>query len=208
MQDRLARALVHLPGVSTLYRLLGKTPPDRLARIETIAPAVMTGSARWRCLNLGCGDDHIASTPDREWVNSDISRGVKADLYFDAFEMPLPLKDEEFDLVKAYDFLEHVPHVVFDTKRQPLRGDGFIIMMEELWRILKPGGVLDARFPALHNVNNFIDPTHTRQIAEETFRYYFLRDGKYRFYTSRHWELLAFDRTFRHNHYARLRKPR
>lgn len=199
---------VHIPGLGKLYALMGRTPPERPARIETVIPPVETGSARWRCLNIGCGNDYVESTPQREWVNTDIAKSVRADLYFDAFEMPLPLKDAEFDLVKAYDFLEHVPHTLFDKERRPVRGDGFIVMMDELWRVLKPGGVLDARFPAFNNVNNFIDPTHTRQILEETFRYYFLADGKYRFYTERHWELIAFDRTFRHNHYVRLRKPR
>ncbi|HET6404507.1 MAG TPA: methyltransferase domain-containing protein [Candidatus Thermoplasmatota archaeon] len=197
------------PGSYTLSRMWEavrpKPRPPRAAMAHT-TPPVETGSAVWRCLNLGCGNDYMPSTSERVWVNADIATTVKADVYFDAFELPWPLQDNEFDLVKAYDFLEHVPHTVFDKDRRAVKGDGFIVVMDELWRILKPGGVLEARFPAFQHKNNYIDPTHTRQVVKPTFEFYFEKGGSHAFYTTRYWKLLDFDISQRDNHYARLRK--
>lgn len=199
-------AKLYVPGIYTLRRLLQpeRKPADAMGFSE---PPVRTSSVRQRALNLGCGNDYMANEPNREWVNADISRNVKADVYFDAFQVPYPLESGSFDLVKAYDFLEHIPHTLFDAKGQRIPTDGFFVVMDEIFRILKPGGVLEARFPAFLHRNNYIDPTHTRQILRETFENTLVKTGPYSFYTNQHWELVSYDDALPDNHYARLRKP-
>jgi len=140
-----------------------------------------------KCLNLGSGKDYRDSDADHHWINADISRLIKTDLVMDAFKVPYPFGNAQFDIVMVHDFLEHVPHTLFDSSNAPLPRDGFLIIMDELWRILKPGGLLEARFPHPTSPNVFVDPTHTRVIYPETFRWYFYPDNTLSFYTEYHW---------------------
>ena len=49
----------------------------------------------------------------------------------------IPFEDNLFDFVTGFDFLEHIPRVLYlgMERRQP-----FIDVMSEIWRVLKPGG--------------------------------------------------------------------
>ena len=62
-------------------------------------------------------------------------------------------------LVRAYDELE-IPN------------DGLIQFMEEVWRILKPGGKIRLECPYYNNESAWQDPTHRRAITESTFAYF------------------------------------
>jgi hypothetical protein len=55
-------------------------------------------------LNLGCGNNY-----EKDWINCDISKKVKADFYFDCGKDKFPFKDNEFDEIKAEMILEHLP---------------------------------------------------------------------------------------------------
>jgi SAM-dependent methyltransferase len=55
-------------------------------------------------LNLGCGNNY-----EKDWINCDISKKVKADFYFDCGKDKFPFKDNEFDELKAEMILEHLP---------------------------------------------------------------------------------------------------
>jgi len=44
--------------------------------------------------------------------------------------------------------------------------------MEDLYRILKPGGVLKITVPYYNSKGTFQDPTHKRFFTEETFLYF------------------------------------
>ncbi len=159
------------------------------------------------CLNLGSGNDYITSNDDFEWTNVDISQNVKADVYADLFEIPYPFKNDTFDYIKAFDFLEHIPHTLFDENGKRFKKDGFLVVMSELHRILKPGGVLEARFPTPGHVYGTIDPTHTRSIHRETFEWYLVKDGPYAFYSEQHWILEGYKSDYAGNSMARVRKP-
>lgn len=182
-------------------------PGPPLGSLAFSQPPVATGSEVQECLNLGCGNDYVASTSERRWINADISQNVKADVYFDAFETPYPFESDTFDLIKAYDFVEHIPHTLFDRQQKPLKQDGFFVLFDEFWRILKAGGVIECRFPAFQHPNNYIDPTHCRQLLRESFEWYLTAGGKYSFYANRHWELVSYDASQPDNHFVRLRKP-
>jgi SAM-dependent methyltransferase len=84
---------------------------------------------------------------------------------------PIPWPDNHFDSVSAYDFLEHVPRVLptadgLDT-RLP-----FVELMNEIWRVLRPGGLLYACTPAYPDGSAFQDPTHVNIITIETHHYF------------------------------------
>jgi FkbM family methyltransferase len=90
-------------------------------------------------------------------------------LQHDLILEPLPFGDQEFDYVTAFDFLEHVPRLIYTPKRRT----PFIDLMNEIYRVLKPEGVLLSVTPAFPQPAAFQDPTHVNIITEDTFRFYF-----------------------------------
>lgn len=82
---------------------------------------------------------------------------------------PIPFKDSTFDFVTAYDFLEHVPRLLYFKKK---RIHPFIELMNEIYRVLKPGGLFLAHTPAYPRQEAFQDPTHVNIITENTIEYF------------------------------------
>lgn len=83
---------------------------------------------------------------------------------------PIPFPNNYFDYVSAYDFLEHIPRVIYiDGKiRNP-----FIEVMNEIWRVLKPGGTFVAFTPSIDDPEVlFTDPTHVNYITKGTVKYF------------------------------------
>jgi hypothetical protein len=105
-------------------------------------------------LHLGCGRKILDG-----YVNADIVAAPGVDLVCDASE-GLPYSDDVFHEVLAIDFLEHIPM----TRT--------IHLMNEVWRVLVPGGVFRVHVPAAPGITAFQDPTHVSFWNEETFTYY------------------------------------
>ena len=84
---------------------------------------------------------------------------------------PIPFEDNLFDSVSAYDFFEHIPRVAIDYANQTSRFP-FIELMNEVWRVLKPGGILYAVTPAFPHEKALRDPTHVNIITAKTHRYF------------------------------------
>lgn len=83
---------------------------------------------------------------------------------------PIPYADDTFGSVSAYDFLEHVPRLWPDA-------DGgtvfpFVRLMDEVWRVLAPGGRLWALTPGYPNAEAFTDPTHVNFVTDRTHEYF------------------------------------
>ncbi|MBS0575295.1 MAG: methyltransferase domain-containing protein [Proteobacteria bacterium] len=84
---------------------------------------------------------------------------------------PIPFADASFGSVSAFDFIEHVPRVL-------LAPDGggtvlpFVRLMDEIWRVLAPGGLLYALTPAFPHAEAFVDPTHVNIITARTHEYF------------------------------------
>ncbi len=131
-----------------------------------------------RHLDIGCGN-HIRNPYQAQELygvdfGSDLppERFRKADLSLD----PLPFEESFFDSVSAYDVLEHIPRVVCITAMEAASGmktrNCFIQLMNEVWRVLKPGGRFYAVTPAFPSAKAFIDPTHVNFITDRTHHYF------------------------------------
>jgi glycosyltransferase involved in cell wall biosynthesis len=74
-------------------------------------------------------------------------------------ELPvLPLATASVGVIRAMDFLEHV-------------GDE-VALMNELWRVLAPGGLLLSMTPSTDGKGAWCDPTHISYWNQLSFRYY------------------------------------
>ena len=126
-----------------------------------------------RHLDLGCGDKPRNPYQARELYGVDIRDGLgQAGAVIrgaDLFREPIPFDDNHFDTVSAYDFLEHVPRTAITEHgtRFP-----FIEVMNEIWRVLKPGGLFYASTPAYPHAAAFQDPTHVNIITRQTHTYF------------------------------------
>lgn len=123
-----------------------------------------------RALDLGCGlrpRNHFNATESYGIdVRTDVeNRVVQADLVID----PIPYGDALFDYVTAFDFLEHVPRILY----APRRRNPFVEIMNEIWRVLRNEGLFLSFTPAFPHGPAFRDPTHVNIITEETFPLYF-----------------------------------
>jgi SAM-dependent methyltransferase len=123
-----------------------------------------------RTLDIGCGTDpRNPFNADEVFgidIRDDAARNIKyADLAVEA----IPYADDTFDYLTAFEFLEHVPRVLY----APSRRFPFVELMGEIHRVLKPGGVLLSHTPAFPYPQAFQDPTHVNIITEATFANYF-----------------------------------
>jgi predicted SAM-dependent methyltransferase len=84
-----------------------------------------------RRLNWGCGEE-----PEPGWINSDIKDMPGIDIVADIRD-GLPLQTSSIDYVVS---IHALPEIPYDTLETALR---------ELWRVLKPGGVLRLALPDL-----------------------------------------------------------
>lgn len=99
---------------------------------------VVNPNGQTRSLDLGCGikprNLFSAEASFGIDVRDDLAMGIKsADLVLS----PIPFDDQYFDYVTAYDFLEHIPRAVY----LPERKLPFVDLMNEIYRVLKPGGI-------------------------------------------------------------------
>ena len=106
-------------------------------------------------LNLGCNRKKLAG-----FVNIDIDCRYNPDIVTD-ISTGLPFPDNSVDLIRAYDVLEHT-----DPSRT-------IPMIEDFWRVLVPGGMLDTSTPdAEFGQGAFMDPTHRNFWTEGRWLYF------------------------------------
>ena len=94
-------------------------------------------------LNLGSGEKKLGG-----YINIDIDPGCNPDVFFDLSKNALPFHDNSVDEIRAFDFLEHIP--LGKT----------IFVVDEIWRVLKPGGKFEHHTPSTDGRGAFQDPTH------------------------------------------------
>ena len=109
-------------------------------------------------LNVGCG----LRTPLGFW-NTDMCSGPGVDQVVNLIDLPLPFDDDDWDFIMASHVLEHIPHQVDGHE-----GDYMFHLVNELIRIMAPGGILEVHTPMGQDAMFVID--HCRFVDEITFR--------------------------------------
>jgi len=126
-------------------------------------------------LDLGCGDAPRNPYSRARLCGVDL-RGVGGPPFHD-FRLanlcvePIPYPDDSFASVSAFDFLEHVPRILTTADGRGTRAP-FIELMNEIWRVLAPGGRFYALTPAYPRPEAFQDPTHVNVISDRTHEYF------------------------------------
>ena len=92
-------------------------------------------------LNLGCGQ-----FPKNGYLNIDVDPLSMAEKFFDLNQFPYDLPSEHFEMVEADHLFEHL--------------SDHILVMKEIHRVLKPGGILKMRVP--HFSRGFTHWDHKR----------------------------------------------
>jgi SAM-dependent methyltransferase len=107
-------------------------------------------------LNVGCGQNIIDG-----WVNLDVVPSNGVDLVYDLEAVdisPLPFEGDSVSSILMSQVIEHL--------HRPLQ------VLQELWRVAKPGCHLVIRVPHGGNDEAWIDPTHVRPYFPRSFAYF------------------------------------
>jgi predicted SAM-dependent methyltransferase len=94
-------------------------------------------------INLGCGFRKMQNG----FTNIDNRPEVQPDLVCDVLA-GLPYENDSVDYVLANDFLEHIPN------------GKTVQVVEDVWRVLKPGAIFESVTPSTDGRGAFSDPTH------------------------------------------------
>jgi len=116
-----------------------------------------------RILDVGCGRNKRPGA-----IGVDYNADTAADALADINGGRLPFRDGVFDRVELIHVIEHVEDVVQT--------------IEELHRVLKPGGVLHVETPHYTDFSSFCDPTHRWHLNSFSFRY-FTEEGGFSYYS-------------------------
>ena len=118
-------------------------------------------------VDLGCGSSPKNPFNAEKLVGVD---KVKLDniLQADLALQQIPLPDCSCDYVTAFDFIEHIPR---QSSVEP-SANPFINLMNDIYRVLKPGGIFLHKTPAYPHQEAFMDPTHVNIITEKTIIYF------------------------------------
>lgn len=126
-------------------------------------------------LNLGCGNKPIDG-----FVNHDLTKhSPYVDVAWDLNDLPWPWEDESFEKIAALSVLEHLRQRLLDS-------------MNELWRLLAPGGVAVIKLPFWKANLTWEDLTHLHMVGPgimDQLDPRTKRGTQYWFYTPRKWRI-------------------
>jgi len=121
-------------------------------------------------IDLGCGNNPQNPYQADKLIGVDINGDPRRDIVGCrvGFEK-VPLEDSVADYITGFDFIEHVPRTMYykDEFIFP-----FINAMNEIYRLLKPGGLFHGSTPAYPRPEAFQDPTHVNCITDQTIGYF------------------------------------
>lgn len=174
---------VHLPRCLYFYRLLEEGANTFLQRNAEIQQRQQQISntyvyrliAEWcrreglPMYDLGGGHNSPAGYRSVDLANADVTCDVRRGL---------PFAESSVGCIRAWDFLEHIPHCrdsscSHGTDGAPLCTVG---LMNEIHRVLVPGGWLVSRTPSTDGRGAFQDPTHASFWNPNSFWYYTRRE--------------------------------
>ncbi len=140
-----AKSAVESDGNCTLMAM-----PPPIGRSPDLTRAVPAGP---RCVDLGCGRRR---QPGAIGVDLVPLPGVDVVAHLEAAH--LPFGDATLDTVLAFNVLEHL--------------DDLPRVMQEIARVLRPGGRCVAEVPYFASPGAFADPTHRRAFTYTTFEHF------------------------------------
>jgi SAM-dependent methyltransferase len=113
-------------------------------------------------LNLGSGHANRAG-----WLNVDRLESCSPDVVCDITKAPWPWPDSSVDRIDADNLLEHIGW-------GPNGEDLLMLVMNEAFRILKPGATLWFRVPSFEHwpIGALRDPTHRRYFVQGSVDYW------------------------------------
>lgn len=133
-------------------------------------------------LDIGCG----AHKQGPEWVGLDIQELSGVDIVWDWNVKPWPMPDECVLRAIASHVVEHIPPVSLDNGKTRFP---FIEFMDEVWRVMKPGGEFAIAAPHGASSGYLQDPTHCNQVNEFTWAYFDKDHPFYGFYKPKPWRV-------------------
>jgi predicted SAM-dependent methyltransferase len=149
-------------------------------------------------IDLACGNNKKEG-----FVGIDIAETPLVDYVVDLQVFPWPIESESVEELYCGHYIEHIPHSNFEAycikataesnswqeyqnkiKEYPSK-DCFIQFINEVYRILKPGGKAKLVAPYYTSERAYGDPTHVRAIADSTVWYFnntWIKDNKLEHY--------------------------
>ena len=185
MQSHVVMSILARPAAiaTTVSSLLGRSKNLRkkyssAASIdEVIRSHFKPIPGQTKALDLGCGETPRNPFQATELFGVDRRKDLgirikQADLSID----PIPFEDNTFQYCTAFDFLEHIPKISWPNGKAK---NSFFEVMNEIYRVLKPGGLFMHSTPAFPSKEAFQDPTHVNIITEDTIPDYFCRPNNW-----------------------------
>ena len=123
-------------------------------------------------LDVGCG---FNKQPGFVGMDKRDVEGV--DIIHDVEAVPWPLKSDDCAVVVMSHLIEHIkPWFQIEV-------------MDEVWRVLEPGGILAISTPHGESFGYLQDPTHTAPWVEATVEYFCAGTGLFEVYRPKPWQI-------------------
>ena len=142
-------------------------------------------------IDIGCGGNKQGS----EWIGMDYRKMPGVDIVHDITMFPWPIPDEAMSLAVTSHVIEHINPAPVDPRITGLAkmllekkivtqkdldkyvgeiapGPLFMRFMDEVWRILKPGGEFLISLPYAGSPGYYQDPSHINPCTEITWLYF------------------------------------
>lgn len=128
-------------------------------------------------LDIGCGavprnpyyQEQVYAVDTRSLTSTELPSAIHYTQANFATE-PLPFPDNFFESISAYDVIEHIPRQLLQTNGKIIYP--FIMLMNEIYRVLKPNGLFLTTTPGYPRPEAFQDPTHVNIITIDTLSYF------------------------------------
>ena len=143
-----------------------------MRRMKSGSRKLKSKSQLW--LDVGCGE---FKQPD--CIGMDIRRVPGVDVVHDCEVVPWPFSDRTFTRVIMSHLVEHLkPWLIIN-------------IIDDVWRILKPDGILMLAMPYAGSFGHWQDPTHIRPWNEATATYFDPDKPLYGIYKPKPWKIEA-----------------